>query len=103
MLAHRPGITQRVHAHGLRHTFAYELVMEGVPVNIIQKQLGHIWLSSTGNYVDHIAPIQVVEAIGERTWDLGGQGAEIVPTSADAESTAGAATAESAGKSPSDR
>ncbi len=40
-LAKRAGIEKRVHAHGLRHTHAAELAREGVPVNMIQAQLGH--------------------------------------------------------------
>jgi site-specific recombinase XerD len=38
--AARAEITKRVHPHALRHTHAAELVAEGVPVNVIQKQLG---------------------------------------------------------------
>ena len=41
-LAKRAGITKRVHAHGFRHTHAYELMMEGVPMGIIQQQLGPV-------------------------------------------------------------
>jgi integrase len=43
---------------------------EGVPVNVIQKQLGHANLSVTSAYLDHIAPEQVVAVIRERAWDL---------------------------------
>ncbi len=35
-LAAKAGIDKRVHPHGLRHTHAYELMMEGVPIPIIQ-------------------------------------------------------------------
>jgi integrase/recombinase XerC len=38
--AAKADITKRVHPHALRHTFAAELVAEGVPVNVIQKHLG---------------------------------------------------------------
>src|SRR4029453_4641632 len=40
-LARRAGIEKRVHAHGLRHTHAAELALEGHPMNLIQAQLGH--------------------------------------------------------------
>jgi integrase len=40
-LARRAGIEKRVHAHGLRHTHAAELALEGKPMNLIQAQLGH--------------------------------------------------------------
>ena len=64
------GVAKRVHSHGLRHTFAFELVMEGVQLPIVQKQLGHLWASSTAAYVDHIAPVDVVDRIRARTWVL---------------------------------
>src|SRR5262249_15121110 len=40
-LARRVGVEKRVHAHGLRHTHAAELALEGHPMNLIQAQLGH--------------------------------------------------------------
>ena len=59
-----------MHAHGLRHTHAYELAMEGVPTPIIQRQLGHTNLSTTNTYLSHIAPTKVIETIGAREWRL---------------------------------
>ncbi len=56
-LARRAGIAKRVHPHGLRHTHSAELVAEGVPLNVIQKQLGHANLATTSRYLDHIAPL----------------------------------------------
>jgi site-specific recombinase XerD len=38
-------------AHRLRHTFANDLVIAGVPVTSIQKLLGHAWLETTQTYV----------------------------------------------------
>ncbi len=67
-LARRAGIAKRVHPHGLRHTHAYELMMEGVPMGIIQNQLGHVSLATTNTYLAHIAPKEVIEAIGKRAW-----------------------------------
>lgn len=66
----KAGIHKRVHSHGLRHTFAFELVMEGVQLPIIQRQLGHGWISSTAVYLDHIAPAEVVDRIRARSWVL---------------------------------
>ncbi len=69
-LAQQARIGKRVHAHGLRHTHAYELMMEGVEIPIIQRQLGHVSLATTSVYLNHIAPRQVIEtmrnAIGRR-------------------------------------
>jgi site-specific recombinase XerD len=68
--AARAGIEKRVHPHGLRHTMAYELLMEGVPIPIIQRQLGHASLQTTDTYLSHIAPKQVLEVITARNWDV---------------------------------
>jgi site-specific recombinase XerD len=67
-LARRAGIDKRVHPHGLRHTHAYELMMEGVEIPIIQRQLGHVSLATTAIYLNHIAPRQVIEAMRKREW-----------------------------------
>lgn len=68
-LGARAGIAKRVHAHGLRHTHAAQLRSEGVDIGIISKQLGHRSISTTAAYLDHIAPMAVVEAIGRRRWE----------------------------------
>lgn len=67
--ARRVGIEKRVHPHGLRHTMAYELLMEGVPIPVIQRQLGHASLATTDIYLSHIAPKQVLEFMTTRSWD----------------------------------
>jgi len=61
--AERAGIEKRVHPHGLRHSHAAHLAMAGVPVHVIQKQLGHSSLATTGLYLDEIAPAEVVDAV----------------------------------------
>jgi site-specific recombinase XerD len=60
------GIAKRVHPHGLRHTLAVELREEGVDIAIISKQLGHRSVSTTARYLDHIAPLAVIEAMRSR-------------------------------------
>jgi site-specific recombinase XerD len=67
-LARRAGIEKRVHAHGLRHTHAAELAAEGVPVNVIARQLGHRSVATTSRYLDHIQPTQVIETMRGRDW-----------------------------------
>jgi site-specific recombinase XerD len=69
-LAKRAGIEKRVHPHGLRHTHAYELMMEGVPVPIIQQQLGHTSLATTDRYVSHLAPTDLISHMQQRSWAL---------------------------------
>jgi site-specific recombinase XerD len=67
-LARDAGIQKRVHAHGLRHTHAYELMMEGVEMPVIQRQLGHVSLATTSIYLNHIAPKQVIDTMRKREW-----------------------------------
>ncbi len=69
-LAARAGIEKRVHPHGLRHTHAAELAREGVPMNVIQAQLGHSSLATTSRYLAHVAPQHVVDAMRAREWKL---------------------------------
>ena len=67
-LAAKTGIAKRVHAHGLRHTHAAELAAENVPVNVIQRQLGHSSLTTTSEYLNHVAPQDVISAMQGRVW-----------------------------------
>ena len=67
-LAAKAGIAKRVHAHGFRHTHAAQLREEGVDIGIISKQLGHRSIATTARYLDHIAPVAVVQAMRGRRW-----------------------------------
>jgi site-specific recombinase XerD len=69
-LAEKAHVEKRVHPHGLRHTHAYELMMEGVPVPIIQQQLGHTSLATTDRYVSHLAPVDLISHMQQRDWSL---------------------------------
>jgi len=69
-LARKAGIDKRVHAHGLRHTHAYELAGEGTPLHVIQAQLGHASVATTDRYIRHLNPAAVVEAMKARAWTL---------------------------------
>jgi site-specific recombinase XerD len=69
-LAARAGIEKRVHAHGLRHTHAAELAREGLPMNLIQAQLGHTSLATTSRYLAHIQPAEVIHAMQAREWRI---------------------------------
>ena len=65
--AKKAGIDKRVHAHGLRHTHAMELIAdEHTPLNALQKQLGHSNLATTSVYVDHLGADDVIEIGRER-------------------------------------
>ena len=65
----KAGIEKRVHPHGLRHSHAAELAAEGVPVNVIQQQLGHTHLSTTDIYLRHVAPADVIALGRSRHWN----------------------------------
>ena len=69
-LARKAGIDKRVHAHGLRHTHAFELASEGTPLHVIQAQLGHASVATTDRYIRHLNPSTVVETMKSRTWSL---------------------------------
>jgi len=65
-MATRAKIDKRVHPHGMRHTHASELDREGMPVIVIQQQLGHTSLQTTATYLDHISPSDRIELIKNR-------------------------------------
>ena len=66
--ASKAGIAKRVHPHGLRHTHAMELIAdEHVPLNALQKQLGHASLATTSVYVDHLGAKDVIAIGRERS------------------------------------
>lgn len=67
-LARRAGVTKRVHAHGLRHTHAVELLREGVNTVVIQGALGHANLAVTNAYLAHLEPREVVDRQRGRSW-----------------------------------
>ncbi|GAA5111347.1 site-specific integrase [Haloechinothrix salitolerans] len=65
--ADRAGITKRVHPHGLRHSLAYDLARTE-PMHVVQGQLGHASLATTGRYLAHLGANDLVEAMSRRTW-----------------------------------
>lgn len=67
-LAKQCGITKRCHFHGLRHTMAFELASEGVPVHLIQQQLGHSNLAVTSRYIAHLNPAETINRMKGRAW-----------------------------------
>jgi site-specific recombinase XerD len=55
-VAGRAGVRRRFAPHQLRHAHALELAREGVPLNIIQRQLGRLNLGTTSIYLQGIDP-----------------------------------------------
>lgn len=70
-LAVSAGISKRMHAHGLRHSFACELATEGVELRIISDQLGHSSIATTDRYLRHLSPQQVIDTMRARVWKPG--------------------------------
>jgi site-specific recombinase XerD len=65
-LAANAGVRRRFAPHQLRHAHAVELAREGVPINIIQRQLGHTDLGTTSTYLQGIDPSEIVNAVHSR-------------------------------------
>ena len=59
-LAAGAGVRRRFAPHQLRHAHAIELAREGVPLNIIQRQLGHANLGTTSIYLQGIDPEEII-------------------------------------------
>ena len=64
--AARAGVRRRSAPHQLRHAHAIELAREGVPLNIIQRQLEHQNLGATSVYLQGIDPGEIIETIHAR-------------------------------------
>lgn len=62
-LAVKAGIDKRVHAHGLRHTHASDLVAQRVALHIITGQLGHSSTATTDTYLAKVAPAERLAAL----------------------------------------
>lgn len=67
-IARRAGVHKRVHAHGFRHTYAVDLMREGVRVRDIQILLGHANLGVTSLYLASLSPEEALDAVRGREW-----------------------------------
>jgi site-specific recombinase XerD len=65
-VAARAGVRRRFAPHQLRHAHALELAREGVPLNIIRRQLGHSNLGTTSIYLQGINPEEIIAAVRAR-------------------------------------
>jgi site-specific recombinase XerD len=64
--AARAGVRRRFAPHQLRHAHAVEMAREGLPVNVIQRQLGHANLGVTSIYLQGIDSGEIIETIRTR-------------------------------------
>jgi site-specific recombinase XerD len=62
-LAVAAGVRRRFAPHQLRHAHAVEMAREGVPLNVIQRQLGHSDLGVTSIYPQGIDYTEVISTI----------------------------------------
>lgn len=67
-LAKNAGIEKRMNPHNFRHTFAHDLLNEGIGLQHIQLTLGHSSISTTSKYLQRFNPKETIEKIKERVW-----------------------------------
>jgi site-specific recombinase XerD len=60
------GVRRRVAPHQLRHAHAVELLHKGTPLPLIQRQLGHSHLSTTGTYLHGISSEEILSTVHAR-------------------------------------
>jgi site-specific recombinase XerD len=65
-LAEQAGVRRRFAPHQLRHAHAVELAREGVPLNVIQRQLGHSNLGTTSVYLQGIDIEEIIQTVHSR-------------------------------------
>jgi integrase len=64
--AARAGVRRRFAPHQLRHAHAVEMAREGVPLIVIQRQLGHTNLGITSIYLQGIDSAEIIDAVHAR-------------------------------------
>src|SRR6266545_5143733 len=65
-LAAQAGVRRRFAPHQLRHAHAVELAREGVALNVIQRQLGHVNLGTTSIYLQGIDAEEIIATVHAR-------------------------------------
>src|SRR6201989_32958 len=65
-LAVEAGVRRRFAPHQLRHAHTVELLHEGIPLPLIQRQLGHSHLSTTGTYLQGISSEEIISTVHAR-------------------------------------
>ena len=60
------GVRRRFAPHQLRHAHAVELAREGVPLIVIQRQLGHSNLGITSVYLQGIDNAEIIDTVRAR-------------------------------------
>ena len=65
-LALSAGVRRRFAPHRLRHAHAVEMAREGVPLLVIQRQLGHANLGITSIYLQGIDSSEIIDTVHRR-------------------------------------
>ena len=65
-VAAQAGVRRRFAPHQLRHAHAVEMAREGVPLIVIQRQLGHTSLGVTSIYLQGIDSAEIIDAVHSR-------------------------------------
>ena len=60
------GVVRRFAPHQLRHAHAVEMAREGVPLIVIQRQLGHTNLGITSIYLQGIDNTEIIDTVHAR-------------------------------------
>jgi site-specific recombinase XerD len=78
--AQAAGVRRRFAPHQLRHAHAVESSREGIPLLVIQRQLGHADLAITSAYLRGIDNTEVIQAVHERPAPMIPAGQRLAPT-----------------------
>jgi len=65
-LAREAGVRRRFAPHQLRHAHAVEMAREGVPLIVIERQLGHTNLGITSIYLQGIDNTEIIDTVHAR-------------------------------------
>jgi integrase/recombinase XerD len=60
------GVRRRFAPHQLRHAHTVKLLHEGIPLPLIQRQLAHTHLSTTGTYLQGISSEEIISTVHAR-------------------------------------
>lgn len=67
-LAQKAGIEKRMSPHQFRHSFAHDLLNEGIGLQHIQISLGHSNIATTSKYLQRFNPRETILKIQQREW-----------------------------------
>ena len=74
----RAKISPPINFHGLRHTWASHAVMNGMPLLVVAKNLGHTSTRMVEKHYGHLAPSYVAQAVRAHAPRFGATGASKV-------------------------